>query len=290
MNWEARDEFVEKMFRRSGSINSRRFYRFGVDDFREFCEGAKIGEIDEKTVYSVLDSYVSHLHRKGLKPKTITNNVIAVRKFLGYVDVEVDPLKFRNKVVMPKVTQIADEPLKLEDVQTLLTKGRPSPKLRALILTLLSSGMRIGESLSVRWVDADLNSTPAMLRLKAEYTKTRVARTAYVSDEAKQALIELKAVSPSTERILDYSGDMWQKQKEAGRTFRRLVGRVGLGERLEDHRIHTRYTSTASGSSSSRGQWTPSGTTRGTRSAGTASTWTPTTRRARRRGRRTTSS
>ena len=88
MNWDARDEFVEKMFRRSGSINSRRFYGFGVDDFREFCEGAGIGEIDGRTVYSVLNAYVSHLHGKGLKPKTIANNVIAVRKFLGYVDIE----------------------------------------------------------------------------------------------------------------------------------------------------------------------------------------------------------
>jgi integrase len=239
MNWEARDEFVEKMFRRSGSVYSRRYYGFGVDNFRKFCEGAGIGEVDGKNVYSVMDAYVGYLHgTKGLKAKTIHDYITAVRKFLGYVDVEVDPLKFRNKVVMPKVTQIADVPLRLEDVQTLLTRGRPSPKLRALILVLLSSGMRIGEALSMRWADLDLNSTPGTIGLRAEYTKTRAARTAYVSEEAKQALLELKASSPPTERVLDYAGDMWQKQKEAGRTFRRLVGRVGLGERLEGHRTH----------------------------------------------------
>jgi len=48
MNWEARDEFVEKMFRRSGSVYSRRYYGFGVDNFRKFCEGAGIGEVDGK--------------------------------------------------------------------------------------------------------------------------------------------------------------------------------------------------------------------------------------------------
>jgi integrase len=277
MNWEARDEFVEKMFRRSGSVYSRRYYGFGVDNFRKFCEGAGIGEVDGKNVYSVMDAYVGYLHgTKGLKAKTIHDYITAVRKFLGYVDVEVDPLKFRNKVVMPKVTQIADVPLRLEDVQTLLTRWRPSPKLRALILVLLSSGMRIGEALSMRWADLDLNSTPGTIGLRAEYTKTRAARTAYVSEEAKQALLELKASSPPTERVLDYAGDMWQKQKEAGRTFRRLVGRVGLGERLEGHRTHRIHFHS----------W---GTTRGTPSAGTGSTWTPTTGRARRRGRRSTS-
>jgi hypothetical protein len=77
MNWEARDEFVEKMFRRSGSVYSRRYYGFGVDNFREFCDGAKIREIDERTVYSVLDGYVGYLHGKGLKAKTISDHITA---------------------------------------------------------------------------------------------------------------------------------------------------------------------------------------------------------------------
>ena len=51
MNWEARDEFVEKMFRRSGSACSGRYHAFGVDNFREFCEGAGIGEVDGKVKF-----------------------------------------------------------------------------------------------------------------------------------------------------------------------------------------------------------------------------------------------
>jgi len=78
MNWEARDEFVEKMFRRSGSVYSRRYSGFGVDNFREFCEGAGIGEVDGKNVYSVMDAYVGYLHgTKGLKAKTIHDYITA---------------------------------------------------------------------------------------------------------------------------------------------------------------------------------------------------------------------
>ncbi|MGD1054802.1 MAG: tyrosine-type recombinase/integrase [Nitrososphaerales archaeon] len=238
MEWGRIDEFVEKMYRRSKSVNSRRYYRFGAEDFKEFCEVKHVKSIDQKNVYAVLDEYVSHLDKKGLKPKTIADYVTAIRKFLTYLDIETDSAKFKSKVTMPRVTKIEDEPLTLEAVRTLLTRGRPNPRMRALILTLLSSGMRIGEALSVQWKDVDLQSTPITLKLRAEYTKTRTARTAYASEEAKEALTELAKSSPAEGLVFDYSGNVWQRQKEAGYTFRKLVERVGLDEKIEGHRIH----------------------------------------------------
>jgi integrase len=238
MEWERIDEFVEKMYRRSKSINSRRYYKFGAEDFKEFCVAKSIKEVGQKNVYSVLDQYVNYLDKKGLRPKTIADYVTAVRKFLMYLDIEIDPAKFKIKVVMPRVTKIEDAPLMLDTVRTLLTKGRPGPKMRALILTLLSSGMRIGEALSIKWKDVNLKSTPATIKLKAEYTKTRTARSAYASEEAKEALTELEKGSSDEGPVFDYSGDIWQREKEAGHTFRKLVKRVGLDEKIEGHRIH----------------------------------------------------
>ncbi|MEE8187542.1 MAG: tyrosine-type recombinase/integrase, partial [Nitrososphaerales archaeon] len=187
MDWSLADEFVEKMYRRSGSVLSQRYYSFGVKRFREYCDEKHI-KPSSKNVYSVLDGFVSSLHAEKLKPKTIADYISAVRKFLGYVGLDIEDSKFRAKVIMPRVTKIEDEPLTIDNVRILLTKGRPNIKVRALILLLLSSGMRIGEALSIRVGDLNLEGNPATVKIKAEYAKTRVSRLAYVSDEAKEAL------------------------------------------------------------------------------------------------------
>jgi len=237
MDWARKDEFIEKMYRRSKSIHSKRYYAFGIDKFKKFCKEKNL-KVNKTNIYDSLDSFVAWLDRKKIKPKTIADYMSAVRKFLNYIGMEVDPTTFKAKVIMPKVTKIADEPLTINDVRLLLTKGRPNPKLRGLILTLLSSGMRIGEALSVKVGDLNLESNPAEVSIKAAYAKTRVGRVSYVSDEAKDVLKEVVKDSPKESLVFEYSGDLWQREKVAIRTFREIVDRAGLGQMIEDHRIH----------------------------------------------------
>ena len=162
----------------------------------------------------------------------------AVRKFLSYVDINIEPTILKNKVVMPKVRKIEDVPLTLEQVKTLLTKGRPNSKIRSLILTLLSSGMRIGEALHIKVGDVNLSSNPLTIKIRADYTKTGVSRTAYVSNEAKDSLKEVVEGASEDRLVFDYSGGSWQRGKVATRTFRAIVDRAGLGGKIEGHRIH----------------------------------------------------
>ncbi|MGI0080706.1 MAG: tyrosine-type recombinase/integrase, partial [Nitrososphaerales archaeon] len=238
LNWDALDGFLEKMYRRSRSEHSKRFYANGIKSFRSFCEEKNVRSISSKNPYTVLDSYVAWLDKKDMKPKTITDYVSAVRKFLSYLDVEIEPSKFKAKVTMPRVTKIADEPLKVEDVRTILSKGRPSPKTRALILLLLSSGMRIGEALSLRVSDLELDSEPVKVKVRAEYSKARTARAAYMSYEAREALRQLVRDAAKDRLVFDYSGGLWEREKVCVRTFRQVVERAGLGEKIENHRIH----------------------------------------------------
>jgi hypothetical protein len=39
---------VERVFRRTGSFNSSRYYGSGLGDFEESCNGARIGNIGSK--------------------------------------------------------------------------------------------------------------------------------------------------------------------------------------------------------------------------------------------------
>jgi len=60
-----------------------------------------------------------------------------------------------------------------------------SPKqYKPLLLVLLSSGMRVSEALQIRVKDIDVTTNPISINLRAETTKAREQRTAYISDEA----------------------------------------------------------------------------------------------------------
>ncbi|MFB0544874.1 MAG: tyrosine-type recombinase/integrase, partial [Asgard group archaeon] len=61
---------------------------------------------------------------------------------------------------------------------------------KALYLTLVSSGMRIGETLQLELDDINLESDPVEITIRGEYTKSGNWRYAFISKEAKGFLIE----------------------------------------------------------------------------------------------------
>jgi len=67
---------------------------------------------------------------------------------------------------------------------------RAEMKARALFLIASSSGMRINEILQLEPDDIDLNSDPVKIYIRAETTKTKRARLTFMSNEAKEALLE----------------------------------------------------------------------------------------------------
>lgn len=70
------------------------------------------------------------------------------------------------------------------------------PQMRALILTLASSGMRLGEALSIKTGDLSLDETPARIRLHPQYCKTGIGRTVFISTEAAAVLKEWMQYRP----------------------------------------------------------------------------------------------
>ena len=63
-------------------------------------------------------------------------------------------------------------------------------RMRAFILVLLSSGMRIGEALQLLPGDVDLSRSPAPVHIRRETTKTQTARDTFISPEAVDAVRE----------------------------------------------------------------------------------------------------
>lgn len=197
-------------------------------------------------VYEFLDNFVAYLMetRQGIAPKSVALYVTALRSYFAYNDIDVIPSKFRRKVRMPKVYREDEEPLDASDIRKLLLSCN-NRRLKTLILVLASGGMRVGEALAIRNKDLDFTVSPTRVHIRKEYSKTRVARDIYISEEATHYLrqwLDWKYKNPDRERIFaqeDLVFTVYQGNNPHSRymkiwhEFERLLGIVQMDEKKD---------------------------------------------------------
>jgi integrase len=84
-------------------------------------------------------------------------------------------------------------------------------------MLLAGTGMRATEALSIRIKDIDLKSNPAKVFVRGEYTKTRIDRTIFLTEEVKQQLNSWLNYKYRTRRVCHR--DEGQKGKGLGKTI-----------------------------------------------------------------------
>ena len=88
---------------------------------------------------------------------------------------------------MPKNIQEEEQALDQDDIRNILLKCNYR-RLKVYILILASSGLRAIEACAIRLRDLDFQSNPTKLHVRGEYTKTKVSRDIFISDEASKYL------------------------------------------------------------------------------------------------------
>ena len=79
-------------------------------------------------------------------------------------------------------------------------------------MLLAATGMRASEALSVRLVDCDLSSNPPKLSIRGEYTKTKVSRFVFLTQEVVQQISLWLEYKHRTRRICS-------KDEKSGKTI-----------------------------------------------------------------------
>jgi integrase len=110
-----------------------------------------------------------------------------VKNFFEYCDIEVSVRKFKLKVKLPRSVQKDKKALTKGDIADILN-ACSNVRLKTYVMLLAATGMRASEAISVRICDLDLDSNPARLYLRGEYTKTRSDRTVLLTQEVAKQL------------------------------------------------------------------------------------------------------
>jgi len=129
---------------------------------------------------------------EGRPSKTVGVYCTAVRVFLldHNVDFQMNEWRrMRRRGFVPKRIKALTRDKKPSKVMLKKILNYADIKLRALVLYLLSSGGRIGETLLLRIDDFDFDADPPRVHIRGEITKGGIGeRTAYFSYEARDAL------------------------------------------------------------------------------------------------------
>ncbi len=203
--------FLDKVYRRSKSKETIDTYLSGVVVFCRFCGKEPMQVIkdvkgDKTDVYKVLDDYVTYLSKSNRAPNTIATYFAAAKKFLRVYGVELSSDKLKETIDKPRIHAITEDRIPtIEEMKAILYSANKRGK--ALISMLASSGMRIGELLSLRVKDIDFTAHPTLMRLRAEVTKDRQGRVCFISDEATELLKEY-----IEKRVNDESSYIFQRR------------------------------------------------------------------------------
>ncbi len=189
------------------SDNTRRVYRAGIFTFLEFIYNFKRNgsratnaEIIQFENYATkyfnenrdhtddLMRFAAHLHEKP--PETAKSYVAATEQFLGYNNIELSHRQLKTiSLKLPKGgTRTIEKDMDRDTIRKIIS--HMDIKGRALILILASSGMRIGEALSVTLNDLDINASSPVITIRGKNSKNGFNRYTFISAEAKEALIE----------------------------------------------------------------------------------------------------
>ena len=175
-----------------------------------------------------------HPYRKvGLKrksPRTIRTYFGFIKSYLRIchgIKISIEDIK--DYVQFPKIRKEPRRPVTLKTLKLIL--NTTSPLRRALYSVLISSGMRLGEALSLTKQDIHFNENPVRVTIRAETTKTKEGRETYISSEAFD---KLKTIIEKTQDSKSIFTNIENKKKAVtneDQLFDDLRKRLGLIEK-----------------------------------------------------------
>jgi integrase len=176
-------EYLRRLFTFEEFIKEN--YRFSIDELL-------INKTFTVDPYDLLSNYVTWLKSrtkedgsKSLSNVTIKNKVINVKNFLQFYDIPIDQHKFKLRVKIPRIVDQYKEELTRKDIIKILETCE-SYKLKTYLICLAVTGCRSSEMCSLRLKDIDWDENK--INIRGEFTKTKVGRYCFITDECKEFL------------------------------------------------------------------------------------------------------
>jgi len=219
---------------RNASVHTLRSYAADLEQFRDFLASAgpiieeESGDVSvEKIDHLTIRAYLSSLYRDH-KKSSLARKLAAIRSFFKYlVDEGLLPTNPAEIVATPKQEKPLPAFLPVDEIFSLLktpdTATTWGARDRAILETLYSSGIRVGELVGLS--DGDVDFSLGILRVYGKGQKERVVPI------GEKALAALRGYLPHRDRVLSKLGRQEARaplfiNPRGGRLTSRSVARV----------------------------------------------------------------
>ena len=211
--------FLERKFRTSRSLSTRRAYNSALKKFMKFLKVKYnldieylLRQIETKQIDSieVLDSFYSFLaeykrknsEKIGYSNQTICDYISVAKEFLNGEGCKIYNEDIKQRFKLPRRIYVYEKGLTKETINRIIRLA--NPKLAAVVLIACSSGMRIGEIVQLRFSDVDFTSDLVTITVRAETTKTRETRITHISFEAASTFKDYLSRKKSSTKNEEY--------------------------------------------------------------------------------------
>ena len=143
----------------------------------------------EDALYNFLQEWIDWNISIKTGAYTIRTRFSILRKYLYFLGVKTSSQDINQLLDFPKKIVEEKYAIKKQEIRDLVLAQSRNPKRQALYLACSSSGMRLGEALHIKKKDLDFSLDRIMIRIDAEYTKTKAGRTTFVSKECEEKIM-----------------------------------------------------------------------------------------------------
>jgi len=185
------------------------------------------GEERDLAYFNLLQEFVNWLIDCKLANSTVNMYAQIISYFFSYYGIRVHPIDLRHNVKKPKKIKEKLHAITKEEIQKILRQSIEKRKM--LYLTLIGTGMRIQECVSLQKHHFDL-SFPKRIKIEipAQFTKARTAHTTFVSKQAEFYLrTHLESLDDNSLIFATNSNTIHAKMTEI-EAFTRTRNKVGL--------------------------------------------------------------
>lgn len=181
-------------------------------------------------LYDALQNWINWNIENELGAYTLQVRFSNLRDYLYHLGIRINLQDVKQILKFPKKNKEERYPLKKSELRDLVLAQSRYPKRQALYLACSSSGMRIGEATSIRKTDLDFSGERIMVRIRAEITKTRQARTTFLSKECEEKLKTYLSTLGNNDLVFTDSKGKDSVQLEQN-ALRRALHRLNLKQR-----------------------------------------------------------
>jgi len=265
------EKWAENYYRKSNSEGTVHIARTSLNIFEQFCQNEidlngkskeimienyqKLFNQDKPDIRSIcisLDRFVEFMGEdhdeivingrcnttfKAKKSKTIKIYFGFIKSYLRIChEIRITTEDIKDYVTFPKHRKEPRRPISIDTLKLLF--GKCSPERRALYYTLISSGMRISEGLSLKKSNFHIEERPIRITLLADDTKTLEERETYISNEAWERIKPIYDKKTDDEYLfhVKYFPTILKALKNEEKYFISLRKKLGLTERYHNSR------------------------------------------------------